>query len=221
MDTTFVRIRGDIGNAETWDFPVCYKVVKGASFDRVVVKGDPRLVQPFVKAAQDLEAMGVKAITTSCGFLSLFQRELTDAVSIPVFTSSLLQVPLVFRMLERDQKVGIITAHSPSLTDRHLTAVGARDIPHVIIGMEGQPEFCRIISGDSYDPLKIESESVNVAKQLLRDHPEVGGIVLECTNMSPYAKAIQEETGSPVFDIVTLTELVHSSLVKKDYLRRK
>jgi Asp/Glu/hydantoin racemase len=163
----------------------------------------------------------VKAITTSCGFLSLFQRELTDAVSIPVFTSSLLQIPLVFRMLERDQKVGIITAHSPSLTDRHLTAVGARDIPHVIIGMEGQREFYRIISGDPYDPLKIERESVNVAKQLLRDHPEVGGIVLECTNMAPYAKAIQEETGLPVFDSVTLTELVHSSLVKKDYLRRK
>ena len=217
MDTSFVRIPGDIGNASTWDFPVHYKVVKGATYERVVVEGDPKLIQPFVEAARELERMGVKAITTSCGFLALFQRELTEAVNIPVFTSSLMQIPLAYGMLGRDQKVGVITANAHSLTPRHLRAVGAEEIPHVIAGLEGEKEFCRMISGPSYDPLKIEEACVRVAKKLKRGHPEVGAIVLECTNLPPYAKAIQEATNMPVFDIVSLTNVVHSAVVKKGF----
>jgi Asp/Glu/hydantoin racemase len=182
-----------------------------------VLQGDPHLIQPFIKAAQELEELGVRAITTSCGFLSLFQRELADAVGIPVFTSSLLQIPLAYRMLGSAKRVGIITAHAPSLTERHLKAVGAEGIPHVIVGMEYQPEFSRLIMKEIYDPLKIEKESVHVAKQLLAEHPEVGAIVLECANMPPYGKAIQNELDVPVFDIVSLTEWVYSSLVKKDF----
>jgi Asp/Glu/hydantoin racemase len=221
MDTTFVRIPGDIGNALTWDFPVYYKVVRGTTFERVVVKGDPRLIQPFVKAAKELEEIGVKAITTSCGFLSLFQQELANALSIPVFTSSLLQIPLISRMLGKGKKVGIITAHRPSLTRKHLKAMGAEGIPHVIAGMEGKREFCRMMSEASYDPLEIEKESVLVARKFVRKHPEVGAIVLECANMPPYGKAIQQALSLPVFDIVTLTELVHSALVKREFLARK
>jgi len=217
MDTSFVRIPGDIGNASTWDFPVHYKVVSGATYERVVLEGDPKLIQPFVEAAQELERMGVRAITTSCGFLALFQQELAQAVNIPVFTSSLMQIPPAYAMLGRDQKVGVITANASSLTPRHLRAVGVEGIPHVIAGLEGEKAFCRMITGSSYDPQKIEAACVRVAKKLKRGHPEVGAIVLECTNLPPYAKAIQEATGLPVFDIVTLTEMVHSAVVKKDF----
>ena len=217
MDTSFVRIPGDIGNALTWDFPVYYRVVKGATYERVVLEGDPKLIQPFVEAAQELEGMGVKAITTSCGFLALFQKELAQSVNVPVFTSSLIQIPLVYAMLSGDRKVGIITANARSLTSRHLRVVGAEGIPHVIMGLEGEKEFSRMISSPSYDPLKIEKACVRVAKKLKRNHPEVGAIVLECTNLPPYSRAIQEALDVPVFDIVTLTNMVHSSIVKKDF----
>jgi Asp/Glu/hydantoin racemase len=221
MDTAFGRIPGDIGNALTWDFPVYYKVVKGATFEKVVLQGDPQLVDPFARAARELEAMGVRAITTSCGFLALFQQQLAEAVNIPVFTSSLLQIPLASRMLGRGKKVGILTAHSQSLTERHLVAVGAEAVPHVIIGLEGGKEFPRFLSDISYNPLEIEKETVGVAKELLKQHPEVGAIVLECANLPPYGRAIQEATGLPVFDIVTLTEMVHSAVVKKEFITRR
>jgi Asp/Glu/hydantoin racemase len=44
------------------------------------------------------------------------------------------------------------------------------------------------------------------------EHPDVGAIVLECTNMPPYTADIQRETGLPVFDIVSLVNMVHAGL---------
>ena len=53
---------------------------------------------------------------------------------------------------------------------------------------------------------------VRVARRLVALHPDVGAIVLECTNMPPYTADIQRETGLPVFDVVSLVSLVHGAL---------
>ena len=133
LETRFPRIPGDMGNASTWDFPVLYKVVKKATPDAVVRKGDMGLVDAFVRSAKELEKEGVRAITTNCGFLAMFHKEMTSAVNVPVLTSSLMQVPMVHAMLKPEQKVGIITIHSKSLSQNHLSAVGVENIPHVIV----------------------------------------------------------------------------------------
>ena len=213
------RIPGDIGNATTWNFPVVYRIVKGASPTRVVKEADPTLIKPFIEAAQDLEKVGVKAITTSCGFLAIFQKEMAEAVNIPVFTSSLMQVPLVYRMLKNNQKVGIITADSGSLTRKHLACVGADSVPTVILGTEDEEEFSQVFLGNelTLDIEKARNDLITVARRLISQHPEVGAIVLECTNMPPYAKSIQEEVNLPIFDIYTLTNMVYSAVVRKDF----
>ncbi len=94
LDTRFPRVRGDIGNPDTFDFPVRFSVVKGANPDRIVRRLDPSLIEPFIQAGQTLIQDGAVVITTSCGFLSLFQTQLTSALTVPVFSSSLLQIPL-------------------------------------------------------------------------------------------------------------------------------
>ena len=76
----------------------------------------------------------------------LFQKEIADAVSIPVFLSSLIQVPMVHCMLKQNQKVGILTAKKNSLTPEHLAAVGAENTPVCIAGMDDQKEFCDVIT---------------------------------------------------------------------------
>jgi len=219
LETLFPRILGDIGNALTFDFPVRYKIVKRASPKKVIVEGAKELLPLFIEGARELEAEGVGAITTSCGFLAIFQRELADAVSVPIFTSSLLQVPLVYRMLKRDQKVGILTVFSEHLSREHLEAMGAGDIPVVIMGTEKGVEFTRALVGNELylDVDKARADVVEAAKTLISDHPEVGGIVLECTNMPPYSKTIQEAVGLPVFDIITLTKWVHRAVCQAGY----
>ncbi|MFQ5829326.1 MAG: aspartate/glutamate racemase family protein [Candidatus Methylomirabilia bacterium] len=215
LDTRFPRIVGDIGNARTFPFPVVYRRVPMASSDRVVRQGDPALLPAFIEGAQELERDGVKAITTSCGFLAKFQCELAAAVRVPVFTSSLLQVPLVGRMLAPGRAVGILTISAGSLGAEHLLAVGiAPDIPLVIGGTEGEKEFTQAILDDrpELDVETARADVVRAAKRLVDEHPEVGAIVLGCTNMPPYRADIQQATGLPIFDVVTLVSAVHSAL---------
>jgi aspartate/glutamate racemase len=220
LDTSFPKIPGHIRNPATFDFPVAYKVVAGATAERVVRQADPRLLEPFVEAARELEAEGAAAITSACGFLALFQRELADAVGVPLYASSLVQVPMVARMLRTDQKVGVLVARKASLTRRHLAAVGAEDVPVCVAGMEDQPEFREVMleaRRPELDADRLGREVLGVAERLTRDAPEVGAIVFECTDLAPFAAAVQARTGLPVLDIVTLTEMVHHGLTRRPY----
>jgi hypothetical protein len=206
LETTFPRIRGDIGNPETFPFPVLYQTVPGASPRRVVIEADPGLAADFIQAGLDLAARGVKAIATSCGFLALFHRALVEALPVPVFTSSLLQVHLARAVIRSDRKVGIITARRHSLTDRHLAGVGILGCPLAVQGMEDAPEFSAVFIGGkrTLDQERCRREMGEAAGRLVAEHPDVGAVVLECTNMPPFSDTVRRVTGLPVFDATTL-----------------
>ena len=214
LDTVFPRIPGDIGNPDTFDFPVLYEVVEGADARRVVKDADVSLLKPFINAGKILENRGVDAIGTSCGFLSIFHRELADALDVPVFSSSLQQVPLVHQTISTGQKIGIMTVRKQSLTRRHLEGVGIESYPLVIVGMDDTEEFSAVfIDGKTtMDEERCRSEMKTAAKRLITRHPEVGAIVLECTNMPPYARDVQDVTGRPVFDVVTMINYGYAAL---------
>src|SRR6188472_3628170 len=124
LEARFPRIPGDMGNAGTWPFPVLYRVVKGASPERVVLQGAKGLLPDFIAAAKELVDLGAEAITTNCGFLSIFQKEIAAAVGVPVATSSLMQVPWVQATLPPGKRVGIVSVSAQSLTPAHLEGAG-------------------------------------------------------------------------------------------------
>jgi len=215
LDTRFPRIPGDMGNASTFPFPVLYHRVRGASPDRVVRHGQKELLPSFIEGARALESEGVRAVTTNCGFLAKFQSEVAASVSIPVFTSSLMLVPLVYRMLPPKRAVGIMTVDASSLRPEHFTGAGiTKDIPTVVAGMETEKEFTRVMLDNELE-LDVDAarqEHLAVARRLVEGHSEIGAIVLECTNMPPYRADIQGVTGLPVFDITTLVRMVHDAV---------
>jgi Asp/Glu/hydantoin racemase len=220
LETNFPRVLGDIGNPDTFSFPVIYKKVHGASPRKVVIDADTGLVEHFIEAGKALVDKGAKAITTSCGFLALFHRQLVNALPVPVFTSSLLQVHLAHYLIRGDQKIGIITASKPSLTNAHLEGIGIQQYPIVIIGMEDEEEFNAVFIGgkETLDVPKCRAEIESVAANLIRRHPDVGAIILECTNMPPYADTIRRITGLPVFDAVTMVNYVYSTIATRAVL---
>lgn len=220
LDTVFPRIPGDVGNATTFSFPVRYKVIKGASPQRVVKEADPTLLLPFIDAARELEAEGVRAITTSCGFLAIFQKEIAEVVKIPVLTSSLLQINLARSIIGKNKKVGVITARSQSLTERHFRGVGVEDVPLVIAGMDGKEEFSSVFieQKGTIDVDKCRIEMIDVAQKLVQENPDVGAVVMECTNMPPFAKDVQSAIGLPVFDVVTMINYLYNVVVRRPYL---
>jgi Asp/Glu/hydantoin racemase len=215
LDTQFPRIPGDMGNATTFPFPVRYHRVPGASPDLVVRQGSRELLPAFLEGARCLAREGVQAITTNCGFLARFQRELAAAVSVPVFTSSLLLVPMVHRMLPSGKAVGILTVDATSLTPDDFESVGITShIPVAVAGLETEKEFTRVLLGNQLvlDVEAARREHIRVAQRLCAEHPEVGALVLECTNMPPYRADLQAATGLPIFDIVHLVQMVHTAV---------
>jgi Asp/Glu/hydantoin racemase len=219
LEARFPRIPGDMGNATTWPFPVLYRIVKGATPESVVLKGAAGLLPAFLEAAAELVHHGAEAITTNCGFLSLFQEELAAHVKVPVATSALLQVPWVQATLPPGKRVGVITVSAASLTPRHLEAAGVPlDTPFV--GTEKGREFFRaLILGekDDMDVAKAEQDILDAGRSLMTSNPDIGAIVLECTNMPPYAAALQEAIGLPVYDIYSMITWFHAGLRPKQF----
>ena len=205
LDTRFPRVVGDIGHPGTFAFPVRYATVRGASPRRVVVERDPRLVAPFVAAARELERDGVAAIATSCGFLALFQRELAASVGVPLWTSSLLLVAELEASFSPGERVGVVTADAASLSADHLRAVGARaDTPVEGLAIGSRFRATLLDDLDTLDEGEARRATVAAAERLVERRPHVRAIVLECTNLPPYADAVRDATGLPVHDITTL-----------------
>lgn len=213
LEARFPRINGDMGNALTWPFPVLYKVVRDASPERVVRRRAEGLLPAFLDAAEELVRLGADAITTNCGFLSLFQAELAARVKVPVATSSLMQIPMVQATLPPGKRVGVLTVDARSLTPDHLKAAGAPlDTP--IIGTESGREFTRVLIGNEerLDIEAAEQDLLDAGRALVAKHPDVGALVLECTNMAPYSAALQKALNLPVYDIVGFITWFHSGL---------
>ena len=214
LEARFPRIPGDMGNAATWPFPVLYRVVRGASPEKVVLQGARGLLPEFIAAAQDLVDLGAEAITTNCGFLSLFQSELAGAVSVPVATSALMQVRWVQATLPPGKQVGVITVSGSTLTPAHLESAGVPgDTPFV--GTENGREFFRVLikaEKEDMDVAAAQRDILDAGKELVTRHRDVGAIVLECTNMPPYSAALREAFGLPVYDIYTMISWFHAGL---------
>lgn len=218
VKTQFTRFPGDVGNGTTWDFPVHYKVVEDAVPSRMTDLHGSSLLDAFKRAAAELVEQGVDGITTTCGFLSIYQKELADSCPVPVATSSLLQVPLVQRLIPSNKRVGVITYSAALMNPAYLETVGVPlDTP--IVGMGKDTEFARsIMEGDVSVPFEVtQEEVVAAAGQLIETHPDIGAIVAECTNMTPYSAEIVERFGLPVYDAVSMIRWFQSGLRPRRY----
>jgi Asp/Glu/hydantoin racemase len=218
LEARFPRIPGDMGNAGTWPFPVLYKVVAGASPQRVVAEKAAGLLPNFIAAAKELAALGADGITTNCGFLSLYQRELASAVSVPVATSSLMQVAMIQSTLPAGKRVGVLTVSATNLTPDHLVAIGIDPLVPVV-GTDGGREFTRVMIGNelTMDVAAAEQDILDAGATLLRKYSDIGAILLECTNMVPYARALRDRCGLPVYDIYSFMTWFHAGLAPRDF----
>ncbi len=220
LDVQYPCVPGNVANATTYNFPVRYKVVKGASVERLLWAKDKSLIKPFIDAALELQEEGVGAITGACGFMALFQKEVARELDIPVFLSSLLQVPFINQILGGKKRIGVISADASALTDEFFKAVGVLEGTKLALaGMENQPEFSGAIlkNKGSLDSQIIEEEVVHVAKELKKKHDDLGAILLECSDLPPYSHAVQQAVSLPVFDFISMINYVESAIIKHPY----
>lgn len=220
---TFCRVPGDVGNATSFDFPVQYKLIRGLDGNELLrPQPTENCRQRVIQACKELELEGARAIATFCGFMAYFQKDMADAVDIPVFSSAILQVPLVSRVIA-PKKVAILTASSVLLSPEHLAACGiTEDIPHVVWGMNRYTDPNETLWVTETDmelrTKELERRVVHAAEDCLAHNPDVGAFVLECTNMPPASYALQNATGMPVFDVITMINWAHDAVVQHRFI---
>ena len=228
LDDSYPAFPGDVRNPSAYPFPIQYDVVSGVDIKKLVVDDHKIMcLPPIIKSAQRLEKMGCRAIVGECGYFAYFQREIAASVSIPVFMSSLLQVPLAQQVVGSNKVVGILMANSKYLSDHHLESVGVKIGSNYVIGGAMDDlrcqEFDHLWTQDlrtdppSADYEKAETEFLGVAREFVDKHPKMGALVLECTGFPPFARALQRLVSIPIFSWGTLLDYAYSVVVHRDY----
>ncbi len=227
LDEPYPGFPGDSRNASAYPFPIQYEIAEGLDGKELLFQSDKSTyLQPIQTAAQKLEKIGCRAIVGECGYFAYFQKEIANSVNVPVFMSSLLQVPLAQQVIRSDQVVGILVFSKAVLTPVHLQAVGIQpDSNYVIDGiMESGccPEITNLYMspdpfarGADYDT--IERELVDFAIDFARRYPQMGALLLECSGTQPFARSIQQAVNLPVFSLGTLLDYAYSVIVHRDY----
>lgn len=216
VDLVYPKLPGNVANATTYDFPVLYKKV---NFDiELLFVGAKEIEAEIVAAAKELEAEGVRAIIGACGYFAHFQSQVAEAVNVPVFLSSLCQIPLIKLGLKPSRKIAVFAASGENLNDTLLQKVGV-DINDCVIQNVGNLEsFAPIRWGQiQLDNDRLTKDLVEVAQKLINERPDIGAILLECSDLPPYASDIQRATGLPIFDFITLINWVEQAVVQKRY----
>lgn len=216
VELDYPKVPGNVVNATTFDFPVRYEKV---SFEiEQLFAGDPSIKDQVIKAAQKLEAEGVRAIMGACGYFAHFQKDVAAAVNVPVFMSSLCQLRTIKAWLPADKKIAVFAADGSSLNDDLLAQVGTDSDQLVVVNVGDRKAFAPIRWGKGpLDNGALEDDLAALAKQVCAECPEVEAILLECSDLPPYACAIQRATGLHVFDFITLARWIESAVLQQPY----
>ena len=228
LDDVYPGFPGDVRNASAYPFPIQYELCDGVDIQALVFAEDKSpCLEPILRAAKRLERMGCRAIAAECGYFAYFQKEVAAHVEVPVFMSSLLQVPLIQQIISPDKQVGILCAFRRFLTDAHLHGVGIDPAGDLAIGGALDEYHCREFENlwDAgkrphrpeafYE--KAEDEFVRSAVDFVTANPRIGALMLECTGFQPFARAAQRALDMPVFSWGTLLDYAYSVTVHRDY----
>ncbi|MCI9198695.1 MAG: aspartate/glutamate racemase family protein [Lachnospiraceae bacterium] len=228
LNDAYPGFPGDVRNPSAFPYPIQYEIAEGVTNKTLVYDKNPgQCREAVIRAARKLESLGCRAVAAECGYFAFFQKDVADQVDIPVFMSSLLQVPFIQQVIGPKKKVGIICAQHQYLSEQHLMNVGIDpDSNYVIAGAQdeyGVTEFDNLWNPNKrpevpeayYD--KAEEQMVNCARQFVDKNPDIGAIMLECTGMQPFARAVQREVELPVFSWGTLLDYAYSVVNHRDY----
>ncbi len=216
VDLVYPKLPGNVANATTFDFPVLYKKV---SFEiEQLFSGDPALEEMIVDAAKELVADGARAIIGACGYFAHFQKQVAAAVDVPVFLSSLVQVPMIKIGLRPEQKILVLCASGDDMNREFLAKVNANLDDCIIQDVGSLESFAPIRWGKTeLDNRRLSKDLAELALSVVSEHPEIGAILLECSDLPPYACDIQRATGLPVYDFISLINWVEHAVVQKRY----
>lgn len=225
MHVNLAMIPGNMSNGTTFDFPILYRRMNARDVADVMSEEPTQdFADAVVEAAQWLELQGVRAIMGNCGFFGGYQNVVKERINVPFYSSSLMMLPMMVHSMPANKKVGVITANGPQLIKTQAIencglSLEDKENSIVVMGCENGQEFSNAIMANTgvYNPAKVEQEITDVARQMIAENDDIGSILLECTELSPAAAAVQNAVRMPVWDYTTLTKWIYSGCVRRPF----
>ena len=218
-DVWYPLVPGNVVNAWTYDCPVRLKAVPNLDNQRLF-RADPTIADDVVAVAKHLvEKEGCRAISSACGFFGNFHSLVADTVDVPVALSSLVQASWIKTTLKKGQKIGVLTANIDSVTPQLLKNCCIEDQDMLVFKgiLDTEHLSCVVTMKGSFDNGIARKEVVQAALELVQSDPAIGAILLECSDMPPYASDIQRAVGLPVYDFITLIRFLHNATTQRPY----
>ena len=220
LDTSFPRIPGDIGAAETWSCGLDVRRIPDLSVAQVInaAPGDTD-----ISAAEEaVKTASGDLVATSCGFLCYWQDRLAATCRAPFISSALLDLPRLTQVFPGDE-LAILTFDNEVLAaPAFAAALGGFAGP--VLGLPPRAHLRQVIAGDlpHLDPALAEAELIDLVAGLVRDRAAAGSplraLLLECTNLPPYKQALKARFDLQIFDILTLIDRHKTGMVDPAFI---
>ncbi len=214
-------------NGAILNFPMVLRTATGTDLEGLRA-GGPELERSLCHAALELERDGAVCVIGNSRYMLPFQRSVAAAVQVPVALSALVQLPMISSFLAPSQSIGVIHSGESVLDVSFLEKYGV-GVPNrlVIRGLAESEEMVEELSRETgvggrpstHGPLggdRLEESFYRYGRQLVDDHPDLGAVLLERSEYSTYAHAVQVGAGVPVFDFVTLVDYLHAASRRRE-----
>lgn len=227
IDYTYPPALGDAAHPNSYYYRTPHATIKGLSFEDAQ-KGAP--LTPAQRTAMEaglraLEGKKVMGIAGDCGFLQNYQADAREMSRVPTFISPLLQAPMLARMYAPHEHILVVTANGAALKPQMPKLLGqctvrdpATQKRFLVVGCEDVPGFGEeIAAGKKIDVERVTPEMLKLVNRELAAMPTIRCILLECTELPPYADALRQATGLPVLDVITLVDFFHGAISENPY----
>lgn len=219
LDARYPRLPGDCGHADSYSVPVRFGYVPDLRADELIHRYSDKIGNRVLAAADDLVREGARVIAGGCGFFAVLQERMRRELPVPFITSSLVLVPWLRSVM--GGQIGVLTIDEAALQDNYVAACGwSRSDPDVVVqGVEPDGAFAQVYfeNRDHFDPADMERDVAEAARRLSARTTDLRAVVLECTNMAPFAWRVQEALGVPVFDIQMLANFFAAAAQRTPY----
>jgi len=220
IEDTMHLLPGNVANAQSFNFPVLYEVLEGVRFTDII-SCTTEIEQRIIAGGQNLVKRGAQIVMGACGSFANYQKQTAEALPVPTFLTVMMQIPWILPSLKADQKIGVIAASAAALTPKVFNQAGITDPDRLVIDEAIKLEsFLKMAECDpSFDPNELAKDMTQLAKQMVANHPEIAVLLLQCSDMPPFAAAIQDSVQLPVFDMTSLIEWAAAAVMRRPYFR--
>jgi len=209
LDYNYPPAKGDTDCPASFGYDIFYRVVPGFTFEMAQAgKFTEAVERNFAEAIKFLELKGANAITGDCGFMMAFQVLARKIATRPIFMSSMVQCPVIATAYDPKEQILILTANGKSLEpqkDVLLNSCGfdVEEDRFLIYGCQDVPGFDAVARGEAVPLDVVQPGIVKMTLDIIKKNPRIAGILLECTELPPYADALRAATGLAVWDAIT------------------